>query len=295
MALGMIFSSIYGCAGSRQSYSDPSHSAVQQPVPAGDYKTRKINIDRDGMNIYGVAHIPSGIEGKLPAVIISHELGATLDRVKGYGEALAKAGYVTVCFDFCGGGWESRSDGAVLDMSVLTEKADLEAVLDEVMQWECVDAGSVYLMGNSQGGYVSTLVAAERPDDVRAMILIYPGYSLYYDVHEMFDSTKEIPDSDYLLGMRLGRSYFEDIWEQEPYQKAQEYGKEILLIHGSRDSVVPLSCSARLADTVDHVEYHVLRGADHGFLGRNFDQAVSYILDFLNRVQGSGSSEGVSK
>ena len=59
-------------------------------------------------------------------------------------------------------------------MSVLTEKADLEAVLDEVMRWECVNTDSIYLMGNSQGGYVSTLVAAERPDDIRAIILIYP-------------------------------------------------------------------------------------------------------------------------
>jgi hypothetical protein len=108
MALGMIFSSLFGCAGSGQSHSDPSHTAVQEPLPAGKYETREIYVDRDGMNIYGVAHIPSGVEGKSPAVILSHELGATLDRVKGYGEALAEAGYVTVCFDFCGGGWASR-------------------------------------------------------------------------------------------------------------------------------------------------------------------------------------------
>ena len=101
MALGMILSPLFGCTGGGQSHSASSYAMVQ-------YETREINVDRDGMNIYGVAHIPSGIEGKLPAVIISHELGATLDRVKGYGEALAEAGYVTVCFDFCGGGWASR-------------------------------------------------------------------------------------------------------------------------------------------------------------------------------------------
>ena len=61
----------------------------------------------------------------MPVVIISHELGATLDRVKGYGEVLAEGGYVTICFDFCGGGWGSHSDGELMDMSVLTEKADL--------------------------------------------------------------------------------------------------------------------------------------------------------------------------
>ena len=60
------------------------------------YETREIHVDRDGMDLYGVAHVPSGVEEKMPTVIISHELGATLDRVKGYGEALAKEGYVTV-------------------------------------------------------------------------------------------------------------------------------------------------------------------------------------------------------
>ena len=119
-----------------------------QTAPAvtatGVYETREIHVDRDGMDIYGVAHVPSGVDGKMPAVILSHELGATLDRVKGYGEALAEVGYVTVCFDFCGGGYGSRSDGNVLDMSVLTEKADLEAVLEEVQGWDFVDTDSIY-------------------------------------------------------------------------------------------------------------------------------------------------------
>ena len=134
----------------------------QEAAMAAGYETREIHVDKEGMDIYGVVHIPSGTEGKMPTVIMSHELGATLDRVKGYGEALAEEGYVTVCFDFCGGGWASRSDGELLDMSVLTEKADLEAVLEEVKQWDFVDTGSIYLMGNSQGGLVTALTAAEH-------------------------------------------------------------------------------------------------------------------------------------
>ncbi len=132
----------------------------QTEQEAAGYETREIRVEKEGMDIYGVVHIPSGTEGKTPTVIMSHELGAALDRVKGYGEALAEEGYVTVCFDFCGGGWASRSDGELLDMSVLTEKADLEAVLEEVKQWDFVDTGSIYLMGNSQGGLVAALTAA---------------------------------------------------------------------------------------------------------------------------------------
>ena len=257
----------------------------QEAAMTTGYETREIHVDKEGMDIYGVVHIPSGTEGKMPTVIMSHELGATLDRVKGYGEALAEEGYVTVCFDFCGGGWASRSDGELLDMSVLTEKADLEAVLEEVKQWDFVDTGSIYLMGNSQGGLVTALTAAEHKEEIRAVILIYPAFCIYDDVHEMFDSPEEIPETHSLLGLRLGNRYFVDAWDQEPYERIKEYGKNILLIHGDRDSIVPISYSDKLAETIDHVEYHVIRGADHGYLGEDFDLAVSYIRDFLKAEQ----------
>lgn len=137
-----------------------------------------------------------------------------MDRVKGYGEAFAEEDYVTVCFDFCGGGWASRSGGALLDMSVLTEKADLQAVLEEVKQWDFVDIGSICLMGNSQGGLVTALAAAEHKEEIRAVILIYLAFCIYDDVHAMFDLSEEIPETHSLLGRRLGNRYFVDIWEQ---------------------------------------------------------------------------------
>lgn len=281
-----LVSLLCGCMNNRKI---PNQSAPAATA-TGVYETKEIHVDRDGMDIYGMAHIPIGVDGKMPAVILSHELGATLDRVKGYGEALAEAGYVTVCFDFCGGGYGSRSDGDVLDMSVLTEKADLEAVLKEVQGWDFVDTDSIYLMGNSQGGVVTAMTAAEHRDEIRAVVLVYPAFCIYDDVHEMFDSPEEIPETHRLLGMLLGQRYFLDTWDQEPYALIQEYGKDILLIHGSRDSIVPLPYSDKLAETVENVEYHVIQGADHGFLGEDFAQAVSYIEDFLNRVQSDGET-----
>lgn len=272
-----LFAALFGCVDGN-TLSPPESG---DKTFTGEYETREIHVDRDGMDIYGIVHIPIGFEGKMPAVIISHELGATLDRVNGYAEALAEAGYVTCCFDFCGGGMGSRSDGDLLDMSVLTEKEDLEAVLEEVQQWEFVDTDAIYLMGNSQGGLVTAMTAAEHRDDIQAVILIYPAFSLYDNVHEMFDSLEDIPETHRLLGLRLGRRYFVDIWDQEPYEIIQQYGKNILLIHGDRDSIVPIAYSDRLAETVEHVEYHALQGADHGYLGDDFDLAVTYIKNFL--------------
>lgn len=285
MTAAMCLASLLcGCMSEKESPTTPAVTAT------GAYETREIHVDREGMDIYGMAHIPTGVDGKMPAVILSHELGATLDRVKGYGEALAEAGYVTVCFDFCGGGYGSRSDGNVLDMSVLTEKADLEAALEEVRGWDFVDVDSIYLMGNSQGGVVTAMTAAEHRDEIRAVVLVYPAFCIYDDVHEMFDSPEEIPETHRLLGMLLGQRYFLDTWDQEPYALIQEYGKDILLIHGSRDSIVPLPYSDKLTETVENVEYHVIQGADHGFLGKDFALAVSYITNFLNSAQTGGEA-----
>ena len=108
----------------------------------------------------------------------------------------------------------------------------------------------------------AAMTAAEHKDEIRAVILIYPAFCIYDDVHEMFDSPEEIPETHSLLGLRLGNRYFVDIWDQEPYERIKEYGKNILLIHGDRDSIVPISYSDKLAETIDHVEYHVIRGAD---------------------------------
>lgn len=53
-------------------------------------------------------------------------------------------------------------------------------------------------------------------------------------------------------------------------------------------STIPIAYSDRLAETVDNVEYHVIQGADHGYLGEDFELAVSYITNFLNYVQSDG-------
>lgn len=39
-------------------------------------------------------------------------------------------GFATYNFDFCGGGFGSRSAGTMLEMSVLTEAEDLNAIID---------------------------------------------------------------------------------------------------------------------------------------------------------------------
>lgn len=47
-------------------------------------------------------------------------------------------------------------------MSVITETGDLNAVIEQVKNWDWVDKENIFLIGESQGGCVSALVAAKE-------------------------------------------------------------------------------------------------------------------------------------
>ena len=57
-------------------------------------------------------------------------------------------------------------------------------------------------------------------------------------------------------------------------------------MHGSADSIVPISYSEKAADVYGDVEYYVLDGAGHGFIGNYFEEAVTHIFEYLTEIFG---------
>ena len=49
-----------------------------------------------------------------------------------------------------------------MDMSIFTERADLEAVIHMMQEQPFVDEENIFLMGTSQGGAVSAITAAAK-------------------------------------------------------------------------------------------------------------------------------------
>ena len=130
-----------------------------------NYVEKKFSCVRDGLTIRGLLFEPVNgkvnSEGKLPVAIVSHMFMVNYKLTVKYARFLAENGYLSVCYDFNGGGLFSKSDGKSVNMSVLTEVADLEAVIAAVLKHEKADASRLMLMGCSQGGFVSALVAAK--------------------------------------------------------------------------------------------------------------------------------------
>lgn len=247
-----------------------------------EYEIQELSAQRDGNHIYGVAYIPLDAGGQMPAVIYAHGYGVTHRNGVQYAERLAERGFMVYCFDFCGGGNGSQSDGSPLEMSIFTEQADLEAVIEMVRELDYVDQDHVFLFGASQGGLVSGITAAANQEDIQGLILLYPGFEIVEDAQALFASADDIPETYSMFGwMTVGRTYFEALLDYDVYSVIGAYEKDVLLIHGDADGIVPLSSSERALEAYSSAELKVLPGAGHGLHGQDVETATEYMLEYL--------------
>lgn len=251
-----------------------------------DFTTRDIYVEGANGRIYGQVLLPQpAAGGRLPLVIFSHEFGADHTTGTAYGEHLAESGVAFCAFDFCGGtAGGNRSQGEPRDMSVRTEEGDLDAVLDAALSWDFVDKERIFLMGGSQGGVVSALVAPRRPADIRGLILNYPAFVVADDAHARFDSLDQVPDQvPFFDGwFCVGRRYIADLWDLDLYGEACGYQGPVLINHGDQDPIVPLSYARRAARRYANCELHVIEGAGHGFEGAACREAQANIDAWLS-------------
>ena len=248
-----------------------------------EFETKELFVQRDGNRIYGVVYLPQNAGEKMPAVLFSHGFGGNYQVGAGYAEALARKGYVVYCFDFCGGSTGSRSDGSPLEMSLFTEQADLEAVIRMMQQQPFVDSRHLFLMGTSMGGAVSAITAAADKEEIQGVILLYPAFVLVDNAKEQFSSVDEIPETYPLMWMTVGRAFAEKLLDYDIYQAISAYDKEVLLIHGDADPIVPITSSQKAVKAYASSRLEVLPGAGHGFYGSDAEQTIAWTLEYLEK------------
>ena len=257
-------------------------------MPVYDYDQREIWLENDGQRIYGIAYVPK-TDGAAPLAILSHGLGGNYANCLSEAEQLARHGIAAYCFDFRGGG-RSRSDGNTTQMSVMTEVSDLETVLAAAQTWDFVDSARVALMGFSQGGIVSAITAARHVEEVAGLILCYPAFLVSDAVHEQFAALEDVPDEYAFNWVYAGRAYAADMWDYDVYSEIGNYNKPVLLMHGDRDGIVPIAYAERAAEVYPDVEYHVIQGAGHGFMGAAFEESMALSFAYLQRIGLLGST-----
>ncbi len=264
---------------------------MPKPIPLSEKKykviTKELCIPVNGKTLYGELLLPEGVKGKLPTVICCHGFGSSYKLCKNLiGKALAMSGYAAYCFDFYGGSKKSRSGGTMLEMSILTEKEDLFAVIDYVKGLEMVDAKNLFLLGESQGGMVSAITAVDRREDLKAVVLYYPAFCIPDDAHKKFQRKEAIPEiTEAFNKMKISRKYYKDAWDLDVYSYIQAYEKPVFIIHGDNDKVVDVSYGRKAAKVYKNAVYTELPGETHGFTGKGKLEAAKQTYQFLEQVR----------
>ena len=221
---------------------------------------------RDTNRIYGVMYYNPVTSKKQPAVILSHSSSLTHEAMRGYASAIAKMGYAAYCFDFCGGSDKSKSGGSTDDMTVFTEVEDLRAVVKTVKSLGYVEPSEVYLLGSSQGGLVSALLADECPDDFAGMILFYPAFN----IPEMVSKFSGFGNwGDFGGMMSMSEKYINSIKDFDVWSHIGKFPKPVCIIHGTADIIVPISNSEKAVGLYSSATLNKIEGANHGFNAAN--------------------------
>lgn len=244
--------------------------------------TDTLVINNGERRIFGIHHRPAGAKDvKMPVLILAHGFNGTHHYGRSYFEPMGELGYQTYTFDFPCGGTESAIDNNTLNMSIRDEESDLLAVIDYFASREDTDASRIVVLGGSQGGLVSALAASKAPEKIYRLILEYPAFCIPNHHNGRYGSVEEIPDTTYIWKVPLGRRFFAELRDMDAFAGMGLYTRPVLIIHGDKDPVVPLSDSERAVGLYPDARLKVISGAGHGFSGDDFTLSLKYITEFL--------------
>ena len=255
--------------------------AMEQAIRQADRSFRSLWIQNGDRNIYGQLHQPANAKGKMPLAIISHGFNGTHHGGQSYFDALASLGYQTYAFDFPCGSIYSRSDNNTMGMSVIDEKNDLKAIVNYFRQQPYVDASRIVLIGESQGGLVSALTAAELPKEVSQLVLVFPALCIPDDWTSRYPDPAAIPDTTRMWNVPLGRQYFMEVRPLQVFKQIGKFKQPVLIVQGNADPVVKMADSERAVKTYKQARLHVIPGAGHGFKPAEQQENLEQICRFL--------------
>lgn len=232
---------------------------------------------------------------KIPAIILSHGFGGDSVGMEHYAKYLAEKGYATYCLDFCGGSLPGtgKSDGNSLTMTIQSECEDLITVLHTVRELPYIDEENISLLGCSQGGFVSGLVAAGCGDEVRNLIMFFPA--LCIPDHARLGAlgganydAQAVPDVIVCPGgMRISRKFHENVVTMDPFLEISKYKGRVLVIHGKKDTIVPYAYGVKAQQCYEEGQCKLIsvEDAGHGFSEQQDESAMVAVEHFLDGKQ----------
>lgn len=252
-----------------------------------------IHFKNEGVDLFGMIHLPAGRRKKFPAVLFLH--GFLSNRIEHHrifvkmARLLEAQGIVSLRFDFRGCG---ESGGDTRDMTLSGMMSDTQAAFEWLSRHRFVNHKKVALLGMSLGSGMGAILAGRDPRP-RALVLWTPVEDLMeclaikaagHDVKTILHS----PQIDY-LGNILSHEFFSEFELFQPLEAVKNFKGATLVIQGSEDKIVPPQQAEKYKKALKgrhpHNRQLTIEGADHIFASVPWETRVlETTADFFKKV-----------
>jgi uncharacterized protein len=230
----------------------------------------------DGLRLRGTVTVPSAERPQRCAVMVhgggvTREEGGFFTRLAG---GLAGAGISSLRFDLRAHG---ASEGRQEELTLSGVVNDIRAAVAHMTG--VMSADRVSLIGASFGGGVCAFYASRYPDTLDSLTLLNPLLRYKrrlidekpYWHDDQIDQTagQELTVNGYIShspSFKLGRALLNELFYIEPHAVLHEVTTRTLVIHGTRDTFVPIQSSREhMTKITGPHELLEIEGAQHGF------------------------------
>jgi alpha-beta hydrolase superfamily lysophospholipase len=230
---------------------------------------------RDGLHLAGTLVRPDTPADQ--AVVLVHGGGVTREEGGFFtrlAAGLAQAGVASLRFDLRGHG---ESEGRQEDLTIAGILGDINAAITQVA--ETTGARDLALLGTSFAGGICAYYAAQHPEQLRSLALLNPLLNYKkrfiddkpYWHHDQIDEDagRELLANGHLAHsptFKLGRALLNEVFYLQPHRSLRQITTPTLLLHGTRDTFIPVNSSRRaVTEFGGEAKLVEIDGAQHGF------------------------------
>ena len=243
----------------------------------------KFRLNGDHCKLTAVLQIPQN-KNSYPLVIFMH--GLTGDKefplLTKIADKLEESGIASIHFDFNGHG---ESEGDLQQMTIPNEIEDAKKIYEYVKNLKQVS--SISFVGASQGGVVASMLAGELgANKIKNLVLLAPAGVIEDDVKngELFSAkfdAENPPEYVEIFGNnRIGKNYIITAQNLNIYEISKKYTGNVLILHGTRDNIVPYSYSIKYSKIYKNSRLKLLDNFDHDFT-QDTNKVASIVAGYL--------------
>lgn len=271
----------------------PDHRLIHPETMPPAVSQWEEDIVRGELKIHLAWARPQG-RGPFRTVLVHPHGGKTTEELKGVIWDLASHGYLAVAADY-----KRMLDGKYRRNTFVWRAEDeVTYALDYVLENPQVDRSRVALLGFSQGGMLSLLIAAYADHKIKGVVAYYPVSDFsYWFARERRNFIERMVFK--LIRWHFYREsdasseeeFVKMLHDASPINHVDSIQVPVLLVHGDADTSADLEESQRLQQKLaalhKPVELLVVPGGVHIFNFRQAEQAQfawGYTLQWLDRV-----------